>query len=64
MWTGGVWSISDWAGLHVIWNQKRGLKNVGILGLKVKAHVGMFQFHSPSCGRMSWPVIKSQDFLA
>jgi hypothetical protein len=37
-----VWSISDWAGLHVKWNQKRGLENVGLLGLKVKARVGCF----------------------
>jgi len=55
---------SNSAGLHVIWNQKLGLKNVGLLGLKLNARVGMFQFHSPSCGRMSWPIVKSQDFLA
>jgi hypothetical protein len=37
---------------------------VGLVGSKVKAHVGMLLVHNPNWDRKRWPIVQSQDYLA
>jgi hypothetical protein len=48
----------------VNWNRKRGLKKVGLVGLKVEARVWKLLAHSPNWDRKRWPIVKRQDYLA